>query len=392
MIDILITKPTDRLEWPGDFNSHVIHANALEAMRQMPSDVVQTCVTSPPYWGLRNYGTVHQVWDAADGCDHDWQPFLQSAANGIIHDKGMTGITISGSSATRKPKLSAFCSKCPAWRGEHGLEPTPELYVQHAVQIFRELRRILRPDGTLWLNLGDCYASGKGTCHNPGGGANSLGKARKDAGVIPLDRGSVVLLRQSGLKPKDLVGIAWMVAFALRSDGWYLRQSIIWDKKNSTPESTPDRCTNSHEYIFLLTKSGRYYFDSDAIREPYEAGSIERTMDIRHQAHQPGRKQTGLRHTIGINPLGRRRRSVWSVPTTSLKTAHFATFPEKLVEPCILAGSRPDDLVFDPYSGSGTTCFVAKRLGRRWSAVDLKLAYCKLSARRLSQVDIFAHN
>ena len=170
-------------------------------------------------------------------------------------------------SATMRPKVSAFC-ECGAWLGSLGLEPTPELYTAHIVEVFREVKRVLRADGTLWLNLGDSYASGKGTCFNPGGGSSSLGQGRKAQGVHPLDRGNKSTLAASGLKCKDLVGIPWRVAFALQADGWYLRSDIIWEKRNPMPESVRDRPTKAHEYIFLLSKSATYYYDADAIKEP----------------------------------------------------------------------------------------------------------------------------
>lgn len=272
--------------------NQIVCGDCLEVMKGWPDGCVHCVVTSPPYWGLRDYGIEPSVWD--DG-----------------------------------------------WRGCYGLEPTPELFVEHTVTIFREVRRVMRDDGALWLNLGDSYASGKGTCYNPGGGESSLGNAtnpgknKKANGVYPLDRGNISTLRESGLKPKDLVGIPWRVAFALQADGWYLRQDIIWHKPNPMPESVTDRCTKAHEYIFLLSKSARYYFDSKAIAE---VAAKTGTPGHLQSGNGPGRFRNGEALSWD-HCLGRNKRSVWTVPTAPFKEAHFATFPPELVRPCILAGT-----------------------------------------------------
>jgi DNA modification methylase len=232
-----------------------------------------------------------------------------------------------------------FCLHCSAWRGEFGLEPTPELYVRHVVDIFREVRRVLRDDGTLWLNLGDSYASGKGTCNNPGGGKNSLGRDRKAKGVHPLDRGNISILKASNLKPKDLIGMPWRVAFALQADGWYLRSDIIWHKPNPMPESVRDRCTKSHEYIFLLTKSKRYYFDQEAVREPFQG---ERWGGDIYKIDGNEKKQVkglGRPRDCRPNKNGRNIRTVWTIATEPFPGSHFATFPQKLISPMVLAGT-----------------------------------------------------
>lgn len=320
----------------------------LESLRDMPDQSVHCVCTSPPYWGLRDYKTPAQIWGGAMDCDHKWTSHLQPAANGIIQKEGMTARTLSASSATRKPKHSAFCSKCNAWRGHLGLEPTPEMFVANLVTIFREVWRVLRDDGTLWLNLGDSFASGKGTCFNPGGGEGSLGhttnpgKNRKANGIYPLDRGSKATLAASGLKSKDLVGIPWRVAFALQADGWYLRSDIIWAKPNPMPESVIDRPTKSHEYIFLLTKNARYFYDSLAIQEPSITKDTRRTYGSKGAWDLDGRSTK--QHPQGkprkdADGLRRNRRTIWNVATKPFKGAHFAVFPPKLVEPCIRGGT-----------------------------------------------------
>jgi DNA modification methylase len=235
---------------------------------------------------------------------------------------------------------SATCTACGAWRGSLGLEPTPGLYVEHLVEVFREVRRVLRRDGTLWLNLGDAYAGSQQT-----GGMNSLsggGVLRPHGRSQPQQQ---IVKDTPGLKPKDMVGMPWRVAFALQQDGWYLRSDIIWAKPNPMPESVTDRPTKAHEYVFLLARSERYYYDADAIREPNLPQSFER-------ASYPGRTHPRVWHTNGmpisggdqeeltpLNPLGRNKRTVWEIATQPYPDAHFATFPEALVEPCVLAGT-----------------------------------------------------
>jgi DNA modification methylase len=267
------------------------------------------------------------------------------------------------------------------------------MYVQHTVEIFREVRRLLRKDGVLWLNIGDSYASGKGTCYNPGGGNGSLGKNRKESGAHPLDRGNKSTLAKSGLKPKDLVGIPWMVAFALRADGWYLRSDIIWHKPNPMPESVTDRPTKSHEYLFLMSKSQKYYYDAEAILEPYTkpldrwGGDSKKTTDNlkgEDNPYEAAHRERDMRP----NPNGRNRRSVWTITTKSFAGAHFATFPPDLIEPCIKAGSREGDTVLDPFCGSGTTGEVALKMNRNFVGIELNEEYVKkLIEPRLSQVN-----
>ena len=269
----------------------ILIGDVIEQLHTLSDESVHCCVTSPPYWGLRDYGVEGQI----------------------------------------------------------GLEKTPEEYVAKIVEVFREVKRVLRDDGTLWLNLGDSYASGKGTCYNPGGGEESLGQGRKAEGCHPLDRGNKSTLEESGLKPKDLVGVPWRVAFALQADGWYLRSDIIWSKPNPMPESVTDRPTKAHEYVFLLSKKAKYYYDADAVREPLQECSIERakygwngTMVFDEKGKETYRSQPDPVDKMGERwspSTGRNRRTVWEIATQPTPDAHFATFPEALVEPCIKAGT-----------------------------------------------------
>ena len=297
----------------------ILTGDCLEVLRGLPDGMAQTCVTSPPYYGLRDYGHAGQI----------------------------------------------------------GLEETPDAYVARLVDVFREVRRVLRDDGTLWLNLGDSYAS-----DSKWGGATG-GKHVK---ALHGDTGAGRAKRNTGLKDKDLIGIPWMVAFALRADGWWLRQDIIWHKPNPMPESVTDRCTKAHEYVFLLTKSARYFYDAAAIAEPAEYPGDDRhnRRDTR-KIVDPFCADAGSRARTG-NPTGETRnaRSVWLIATQPYSGAHFATMPPALAERCIKAGSKPGDMVLDPFGGAGTTGLVADRLGRSATLIELNPEYARLARERIT--------
>jgi DNA modification methylase len=344
---------------------------------------VQCVVTSPPYWGLRDYGLESSVWGGESECEHEWGDAIQ--VNATNHtDKRRWNHTRNGRDEEQPiEKRVAWlrtivdqgnvCVRCGSWRGKLGLEPTPELYVEHLVAVFREIHRVLKADGTVWLNLGDSYA-------NTGGMTGGTGS--KDGGAARVARMFTGGYRplSEGLKQKDLCGIPWRVAFALQADGWYLRSDIIWHKPNPMPESVTDRPTKSHEYLFLLSKQERYVYDAAAIAEPAEfgfsppvRGDFAASVGGQHASHTVKRGDGGTRNA----------RSVWTIPTQATPLAHFATFPEALVEPCVLAGSRFGDLVLDPFCGTGTVMAVAERLGRR--AVGVDLTYQALAKERTAQ-------
>lgn len=279
----------------------ILPGDCLASLRLMTDRSVHCCVTSPPYFGLRDYGVDGQI----------------------------------------------------------GREPTPDEFVASLVSVFREVRRVLRDDGTLWLNLGDSYA------RPPAKGGSG-----------------------PGLKPKDLIGIPWRVAFALQADGWYLRQDIIWHKPNPIPESVRDRCTKSHEYVFLLSKSPRYYFDSEAIKEPAAESSLVRLAQptLAQQvgsARVPGKTNGNMKAVGGET---RNKRSVWTVTTKPFKGAHFATFPPDLIEPCIRAGCPEGGTVLDPFGGSGTTAGVALAHGREAILCELNPEYAQLVPARIKSI------
>ena len=329
----------------------ILQGDVLEQLRPMRANSVHMVVTSPPYWSLRDYGVPPSIWGGDPACEHVWQSagskegytakkkWQHSMTN--EPDSNGRGEPRAGKKRSRlrsdnpegwnQIEQGQFCTSCGAWRGCLGLEPTPDLYVEHIATIFDEVRRVLRHDGCLFLNMGDSYMT-------DAPGRNSIDPkniiGRKRGGDERPNRG-----RLPGLKHKDLVGVPWMVAFALRARGWYLRSDIIWSKTNPMPESIKDRPTKSHEYIFLLAKSQRYYFDPEAIREKALVGNHHRNVVVSVKSHVPGAPvHTGLRSTPPAS-AGRNRRSVWTFPTSPYKGAHFATFPPRLVEPCILAGT-----------------------------------------------------
>jgi DNA modification methylase len=321
----------------------LIHGDALSSLRTLESESVQTCVTSPPYWGLRDYGV----------------------------------------------------------DGQLGLEKTPDEYVARLVEIFREVGRLLRPDGTVWVNLGDSY------CANGKGGRDAELRSRGKTLPRGSSRWGGGNNTVDGLKCKDLVGIPWMVAFALRTDGWYLRSDIIWSKPNPMPESVTDRPTKSHEYVFLFSKSERYYYDAALIAEPRSKDSPARLASANKGYAPPGqsphkgvasprpnRKRGSLRPHEGFNGKWdsmprveqcsglRNKRTVWTVATSPFADAHFATFPPDLIKPCVLAGAPVAGVVLDPFAGSGTTGKVAIELGRKAILIEPKAEYVEMIKRR----------
>tara|TARA_R100001480_G_scaffold89736_2_gene96533 strand:+ start:357 stop:1355 length:999 start_codon:yes stop_codon:yes gene_type:complete len=321
-------------------------------------------VTSPPYWGLRDYGTAEWVGGDPE-CDHTIN------TGDIDHIKQYQDRPFRGDRSK--------CLKCDAVRKDSqlGLENTPEEFVKNLVELFREVKRVLTEDGTIWVNLGDSYAGPKGNRGEGAGGGQKRGKL--------LGFEDIKTKVPNGLKQKDLVGIPWRVAFALQEDGWYLRQDIIWHKPNPMPESVRDRCTKAHEYIFLLSKNKKYYYDAEAIKEmakypngPDSPKKIKKgvgmeKMDIR-----------GGLSNIGANEK-RNKRSVWTVITESYEDSHFATYPKKLIEPCILAACPEGGTVLDPFGGSGTTGVVAVAHNRNAVLCELNKDYIKIMEKRLDK-------
>ena len=333
--------------------NRILCGDVRERLMELPDESVHCVVTSPPYWSLRDYGLPPQVWGGDSDHRHAW--------------------------------VDEHC-ECGAWRGQLGLEPSVELYVDHVVDVFREVRRVLRTDGTLWLNMGDSYAGsvrgGVGESSGLNGGHHSANESRLAQATM-----GARSLAQSGLKRKDLVGQPWRVALALQRDGWWLRSDIIWHKPNAMPESAKDRPTMAHDHLFLLARSERYFYDYDAIVEPVTGTSHHRGVGANRKTPPPG---SGVRsntdwatRVAAVAGPDRNRRTVWSVPTGKNPCAHSATFPQALVDPCIRAGSPLGGMVLDPFMGTGTVALVALKLQRRYTGIELKPDTVEMAEARL---------
>ena len=356
--------------------------DAMMILRELPPASVHCCVTSPPYWGLRDYGTEPLAWGGDPGCEHEWDQKAVVVGRGDHGSWSGSSSNLKGNTVEavapgpRKASGGGPCLRCSAWLGSLGLERTPEEYVTALVTVFREVRRVLRDDGTLWLNLGDSYAVG--------GPAGGKGKQHSNVGSIGVPKRGA----PSNLKPKDIVGIPWRVAFALQADGWWLRSDIIWHKPNPMPESVVDRPTKAHEYLFLLAKSERYYYDAEASAEPARHAGRIVEYDGSQKNCSAGDgvndRRTLIDRTIVVGST-RNRRTVWTIATEPYPEAHFATFPPDLVKPCILAGCPSGGTVLDPFGGALTTVHVAKELGRRAVAIELNRSYLTMGLKRLRQ-------
>jgi DNA modification methylase len=373
----------------------LVHGHVIEALRAIPTDSVRVCVTSPPYFGLRAYGTEPQVWNGSDHCEHVWleqtRP-VQSGGTGAASKKQLSNV---GSQEAKAVVLSAFCDNCGGWRGELGAEPSAELFVDHLIGVFAEVRRVLADDGTLWLNIGDSHGgSGKGPT-----GHNGVGDQGRRQGFVD---------RRSPGRPKSLHLIPERLAIGLLDDGWIVRQKIAWCKRAPMPESVRDRPTSAWEHIWMLSKQERYYYDYEAVKEAVAASTIATHAGRRGGVYTDHRK-TGTappgrfegddirhhnagsinRNGEGRDLSGRNMWNYWVLSNDVYAKAHFATFPREIPRRAILAGSAPGDLVLDPFAGSGTTLEIAAKLGRRSYGIELNRDYCGLILERLSQDSLF---
>jgi DNA modification methylase len=377
----------------NDDRVRVLHGEVRQRLRELPACSVDCVVTSPPYWGLRDYGLPASTWGGRERCRHVWKAeelhTERGRGNWAQGTNGRGEEQEGGCEAARETAIPATseratCSRCGAWRGCLGLEELPSLYVEHVVEVFREVRRVLKDRGTLWVNVGDTFVGGRNGGY---GEKSSITSGRNHAAARKAweAKGGKTHRTVEGLKPKDLVGIPWMVAFALRADGWFLRSDVIWHKPNPMPESVLDRPSRAHEYMFLLSKSRHYDYDADAIRT--ELSPKTRAPVRRIKVDEDG------------NPVGSNKRSVWrldeveapdvwTIASEQYPHSHFATFPTALVRPCVLAGCVPGGTVLDPFGGSGTTGEVALELGRRALLVELSADYVDLIHRRLSGVQL----
>ena len=407
----------------------LLHGDVIEQLRALELETVDCVMTSPPYWGLRDYQLPPTVWDAKDGCGHEWGDHLTHRQRGSLHGaNAQVGNTVSGVAGV-EVQQGQFCQVCTAWRGCLGQEPTPDMFVAHLVAVFREVRRVLKDTGTVWLNLGDSYAT-----QSPIRERNQFGYGTRPANHPLTPQPSSI-----GLKSLDLCNIPHRVASALQADGWYWRSTIIWAKRNAMPESVngtrweqgedglvlrrgSGRPTTAHEYVFLLTKTSNYYYDTEAIREKPVPHAPDKIPTTRKQPYfgQPSQRTTETGYTPHYEPpeQGRNKRSVWTLATEPSSDAHFATFPQALVETCILAGTsakgvcrecgspwarvidhegqwrptcshwsqQPEPAtVLDPFAGTFTTSVVANRLGRNSIGIELNPEYIEMARNRLRQ-------
>ena len=399
-------------------NGKLYHGDCLSILKQLPDESIDCVMTSPPYWALRDYGIEPRIWDRNKDCEHEFdieiikEQTKISNKTGLHNDGRKNPITekyrATLDSMTLNEYKRGFCLKCGAWKGSLGLEPTLQLYIQHLIQIFSEVKRVLKDDGTLWLNMGDSYAT-----NSPPGSRDPERWPKQSKNDHQPGRAK----KNDNLKPKDLIGMPWRVAFALQADGWYLRSDIIWHKPNPMPESVTDRPTKSHEYIFLMSKSAKYYYDAEAIKEKVSGNSHDRGNGINPKSkyktpdgwdskkgahgsyHSEGREKgkTGYTHkprlkqnesfSRSINELveNRNKRTVWTIPTQGFSEAHFATFPVNLIYPCIKAGCRLEGIVLDPFIGSGTTAIVAERLDRKWCGIEINAEYLNMAINRIKK-------
>ena len=373
------------LDWTENWK--LFNGDSLEVLKQLPDKAIDCCITSPPYYGLRDYGT--GTWVGGDpDCDHVASYSATKKQGNPLFNENRPSRENTLMAGYYKP----VCPKCGAVREDKqiGLEEAPEQYINRLVNVFHEVKRVLKDDGTLWINIGDSY-NGSGRGRNADGTVNFSVKSSKQATNKGSTEGIIKKQVIDSCKPKDLIGIPWMLAFALRADGWYLRQDIIWHKPNPMPESVTDRCVKSHEYIFLLSKSKTYFFDHESIQEESICKDDSRngmgkiSYDGSRSEHP---ESMGQKSFVSISDK-RNKRDVWTVNVGSgyadEDNAHYATYPKKLIEPCVLAGAKIGGVVLDPFNGTGTTGSVALQWQRKYIGIDLNKEYIAMATRRLQK-------
>lgn len=358
----------------NDIINTIIQGNVLDRLKQIPSESINMVITSPPYWGLRNYNTNPQIWDGDNDCEHDWDSFIKKGITGGIksekvNTKGQENFQIVQDSPQQ------ICIKCGAWKGELGSEPTYELYIKHLCDIFDEVKRILTNDGTCWVNLGDSYAgSNQGTNYMTTENHKSL-------------------LKDCGIQSKSLVGIPDRFKISMIDNGWICRNDIIWHKPNAMPESVKDRFTADYERIFFFVKNKKYHFEQQKEKcvngdpNPPRGSKGNKVLNsgLRKQDQLGKNNYTGFNDRCTPKEF-RNVRSVWNIATQPLKDAHFATFPEKLLEVPIRAGCPENGIVMDIFMGSGTTAIVSNKNNRNYIGIELNPEYIKIAENRIKNV------
>jgi DNA modification methylase len=381
--------------------NNVLVGDCFKVLPTLEAESVDLCVTSPPYWGLRDYGSDPSIWGGVFECQHEW------GENIVKKQSGGTDKADVGNCQDDRiyfENTSNFCIKCGAWRGAFGLEPHPKMFIDHLVEFGRLVRQVLKPSGLFWLNLGDTYYGS-----NSGKGDGPNGKSYTSSLSMP-EKNVKNTYRTNWLQPKQLLMISSRVACALQDDGWILRSDVIWHKPNHMPESVTDRFTKSYEHFFMFSKEQKYFFNLDTIREKpnstLPSGNKERKLN-----HQPeGRNHNGrsipwsppstkhdlavgvngenrtyvdLLHLMAYNENGKNPGDVWNIPTQPFPGSHFAVFPEALVKRIIKCSSPPDGVVLDPFAGSGTTLRVARQLGRKFLGIELNPEFAQMAEERI---------
>lgn len=405
--------------------NQILCGDCREVMKTFPSDCIDLVVTSPPYWGLRDYGPeTTQIWGGKSSCEHDFSgkaPPPRKRSKSDVLDKESKQATYRANSSTYNSTETEYCIKCGAWKGSLGQEPHPQMFIDHLTEICTEVKRILKQTGSFWLNLGDTY-------YGSGGKGGQYEKFMPDKGQPDHYRQSSKT-RSNWLQPKQLLGIPWRVAISLQEHGWVLRNCLIWYKPNHMPSSVRDRLTASYEFFFFFVKARKYYFDLDAIRQPYSAVTIARITQPNVMNQKGGEKQRELRGEGGGNASrsadmvkslarkihgsnsgehnklpyqqnnphltritkgreagnlkGKNPGDLWTIPTYPFPGAHFAVFPPKLIEPIIKAGCPSNGVVLDPFAGSGTALRAARKLGRKFIGIELNPEYVDIAEHKV---------
>lgn len=354
-------------------NVDILQGDCIQQMKTLDAKSVDTVITSPPYYGLRDYGTGTWVGGDSD-CSHQ-----RDSKSSVLTMTGHKNMNEQGH-VVGDAIYKTECPKCGAIREDEqlGLEENPEEYITNMVKVFREVRRVLKDDGTVWLNIGDTYAGG-GRGGDP---KHSKGDNSQEATMPSIKKHDI-------FKPKDLMMIPFRLAIALQEDGWWVRQDIIWAKPNPMPEPVKDRCVKGHEYIFLLSKNKDYYFDYEAIQEPAKQNRWggKKPMNL-NNSKDKNNQFKGLTRERDMMPETRNKRSVWGVATKPYPEAHFAVFPVELIEPCVLAGCPIGGTVFDPFGGSGTTAIASIKHGRNAILTELNPEYIKIAEKRIDEFKI----
>jgi len=366
----------------------IICGDTKTELSKLPTESVNCVVTSPPYWGLRDYGIDPVIWDGDKDCKHEWgNKIIRDNKSYLSRYANEKSTLTTGTTQKRKEELQqkynkkteySFCLKCGAWKGSLGLEPTFELYIKHLCDIFNEVKRVLRKDGTCWVNLGDTYNSHSAKSKNVGGFEGKQMRNNKAYSE------SKIVMKKTGVADKSLCLIPQRFAIEMVNRGWILRNTLIWHKPNCMPSSAKDRFTVDFEYVYFFVKSKKYWFEQQFEAQYWNGQSGKKNC----RNNEIGRSDNANKsmNSGGVNSKGRNKRAVWTIPTKPFPEAHFAVYPEKLIEPMIKAGCPKGGIIIDPFSGAGTTAVVAKKLGRKYLGIEIKQEYIGMANKRINKI------